>query len=294
MQPAKTALALLAAWEAHDTKRAAALMANDFVLTGPAPVPLDKDAFLVFQQVHTDAFPDWNFNAQVLEEKGDYVRVIVQITATHLGAYDVAKLGLPLPPLPATAKRRQWPPDTLDFTIIGDKITRLHAIVSPEGGVIGTLAWLGVKVPAAPPANGASNGAMNEVSLKEFAYKWAKLFNAGGDLALIDEIVAPDFLSHSAPPGLPMGREGVREWVRIFRQAFPDLYSKAEDVIVEDDKVVERFSGGGTNLGPFFGNPATGKKGTITGINIFRIADGKIVEHWGNSDDLGMMRQLSA
>jgi predicted ester cyclase len=264
------------------------------VLTGPAPVPLDKEAFLVFQQVHTDAFPDWNFNAQVVEEKGEHVRVVVQITATHLGTYDVAKLGLPLPPLPATAKRRQWPPDTLDFTITGDKISKLDVVVSPEGGVIGTLAWLGVKAPSAPSTNGASNGATNGASLKEFGYKWAELFTAGGDLALIDEIVASNFVSHSAPPGLPAGREGVREWVRIFHQAFPDIYSNAEDVIVENDKVVERFSAGGTNLGPFFGNPPTGKTGTTTGINIFRIANGKIVEHWGNSDDLGMMRQLSA
>jgi len=269
-------------------------LADDFVLTGPAPVPLDKEAFLVFQQVHTDAFPDWNFNAQVLEEKGEQVRAVVQITGTHLGTYDVSKLGLPLPPVPATAKRRQWPPDYLDFTVAGDKITKLNVTVSPEGGVIGTLAWLGVKVPAAPVANGTNSGATNGESLKEFGYRWAELFTMGGDLALIDEIVAPDFLSHSAPMGLPAGREGVRQWVGLFHQAFPDIYSVAEDVIVDNDKVVERFSAGGTNLGPFFGNPPTGKKGTITGINIFRVANGMIVEHWGNSDDMGLMRQLSA
>jgi predicted ester cyclase len=109
---------------------------------------------------------------------------------------------------------------------------------------------------------------------------------------VIDEIVADDFVSHNAPPGLPPGREGVRVWASAFRAAFPDLWSKVEDVIVEGDRVVERFSGGGTHQGELFGIPPTGKQMRTTGINVLRVADGRVVEHWGNSDDLGVMRQL--
>lgn len=281
MKPAQVALSLIAAWEAHDVAQAAALLTDDFVLTGPAPVPLNKQAYLGFQKVHTDGFPDWNFNAQVVGEEGENVRLAIQITATHLGTYDVAKLGIPVPPIAATAKRRQWPRELLTFTVRDQKVASLHVTSSPEGGVMGTLVWLGVNVPA---ANGAS--------LQEIGYKWSQLFSASGDLALIDEIVASDFRSHSAPAGLPAGREGVCQWVRIFRQAFPDIYSNAEDVIVAGDKVVERFAAGGTHLGPFFGMAPTGRKAKTTGINIFRIANGKIVEHWGNSDDMGLMNQL--
>ncbi len=123
--------------------------------------------------------------------------------------------------------------------------------------------------------------------------RWADLWNADRDLdAVVNEIVDENFVSHSTPAGLPPGREGVRIWASVFRRAFPDIRSTAEDVIVEGDRVVERFTASGTFKGEFMGIPPNGKSGSITGINIFRVANGKIVEHWGKSDDLGMMQQL--
>ena len=127
---------------------------------------------------------------------------------------------------------------------------------------------------------------------KTIAYRWAELWSASSDLAIADGLVTPDFVSHSAPPGLPSGPAGVKAWVGIFRSAFPNLYSVVDDVIAEGDRVVERFRAGGTHHGTFFGVPPTGRNGEITGINIFRMEDGRIAEHWGNSDDLGLMRQL--
>lgn len=281
MNTTETAKAALAAWEAHDPGTMAGFLMDDFVLTGPAPVPLDKQAFLVFQQVHNGGFADWKFNPEVLEAQGDRVKMRIQITATHTGTFHVDKLGLPVPPVLATGKRRQWPQELLTFTVKDGRIASLHVDTQPEGGVTGTLIWLGVDLPA-PKA----------VLPKDLGYRWAELWNANVDLALVDELVAPEFVSHGAPAGLPAGPEGVKMWVTIFHQAFPDIYSRAEDVIVEGDKVVERFTAGGTHQGNFFGIPPTGKKGMITGINILRVANGKIVEHWGNSDDLGMLQQL--
>lgn len=282
MNATETAKTALATWEAHDPGKMASLLADDFILTGPVPVPLDKQAFMVFQQVHNEAFADWKFNPEVLEAQGDRVKMRIQITATHTGSLDVGKLGLPMPLIPATGKRRQWPQELFTFIVKDSRVSSLHVDTQPEGGVLGTLAWLGIDLPAP--------GAM---SPKDLGYRWAELWNANVDLAIIDELVAPDFVSHSAPVGLPAGREGVKQWVSLFHKAFPDIYSTAEDVIVDGDKVVERFIAGGTHQGEFFGIPPTGKKGMITGINILRVANGKIVEHWGNSDDLGLLQQLS-
>ena len=74
--------------------------------------------------------------------------------------------------------------------------------------------------------------------------------------------------------------------------AFPDIQMNVEDMIAEADKVVARVSVSGTHQGEFMGIDPTGNRVAITGIDILRIADGKIVEHWGNFDDLGMMQQL--
>ena len=281
MSANEVAKALIAAWEAGDVDRAASLLTDDFKLTGPAPVPLDKQAYLVFQQVHNQAFADWRFNPQVVEEQAERVKLDIQITSTHTGTYDVSKLGLPVPPIAATGKRRQWPQESLTFTVNNGRVSALHAEVKPGGGVMGALEWLGVKLPSAdaPP-------------VQEIVRRWSQLWNAQGDLMLIDEIIAPNFASHSAPPGIPAGREGFRQWLMIFRDGFADLYAEIEDVIIDGDKAVMRFSGGGTQTGEFFGIPPTGKQARLTGINILRIANGQIVEHWGNSDDLGFLQQL--
>lgn len=113
-----------------------------------------------------------------------------------------------------------------------------------------------------------------------------------GNLSLFDEYVAEDFVDHSAPPGLPPGREGVKELARMFRRAFPDYRTVVEDEIAEGDKVVHRARTSGTHQGEFLGIPPTGKRAEWTEMHIVRLRDGKIVEHWGEVDQLGMMQQL--
>jgi predicted ester cyclase len=133
---------------------------------------------------------------------------------------------------------------------------------------------------------------------KAIARRWHTDLWGGGSLAAAlaatDDLVAADFVDHASPPGLAPGSAGLKQQLEIFYRGLPDIYSIADDLIAEGDKVVVRWHGGGTQTGEFFGMPPTGRKATITGVHIFRIANGKIVQHWGNSDDLGMMRQLGA
>lgn len=114
------------------------------------------------------------------------------------------------------------------------------------------------------------------------------------DLAVFDELLVPDVIDHYAPPGVPPGREGWKQTHLIFLSGFPDGHWVEEDLMAEDDKVVGRYTFHGTHQGEFFGIPATGKQVTVPNIHIMRLVAGKIVEHWGNGDDLGLLQQLGA
>ena len=113
-----------------------------------------------------------------------------------------------------------------------------------------------------------------------------------GNLAAADELLAPGYINHALPPGMPPGRESAK-WVHaMIRAAFPDFHYTIEDLIAVGDRVVVRGTGRGTHRGALFSIPPTGRPVAITGIHIFRLAEGAIVEHWGNQDDLGMLQQL--
>ncbi len=119
-----------------------------------------------------------------------------------------------------------------------------------------------------------------------------EIFNKG-NLALADELFAADYIEHvPLPPGWPSGVEGFKQFVTMLRAAFPDFHYTVEDGIAEGDKVVGRITAHGTHKGEFMGIPPTGKQATWTEIHIGRYAGGKLVEHWFNGDQLGMLQQL--
>lgn len=126
------------------------------------------------------------------------------------------------------------------------------------------------------------------ISRRMFDEVWS-----GGNLNVIDELVAPDATGHDpANPDVPPGPEGVRRLVTMYRSAFPDLRLTVEDQIAEGDKVTTRWTARGTQQGDLPGVPATGRQGTITGISIDRIEGDKIRETWTNWDTLGLLQQL--
>ncbi len=114
------------------------------------------------------------------------------------------------------------------------------------------------------------------------------------NLAVIDELFAPDFVDHNAPPGHPSGPQSMHQTIDMFLSAFPDIQWTLEDVLAEGDKVVVRLTGRGTHHGAFQGIPPTGKQVTGTAIGVFRLADGKIAEEWIERDVLGLLQQLGA
>ncbi len=113
-----------------------------------------------------------------------------------------------------------------------------------------------------------------------------------GNLAVIDEIVAADFVQPDAPPGITTDREGMKQFFTMAHSGFPDFHSTLEDMFAEGDKVVQRFTARGTHRGEWMGIPPTGKQIAVQGIAIHRIAEGKIVEGWTSMDMLGALQQL--
>lgn len=113
-----------------------------------------------------------------------------------------------------------------------------------------------------------------------------------GNLAVLDEVIARDAVDHNPGPGQAPGLEGIKKAFGEFIVAFPDLHFTVEDMIAEGDKVAIRISTRGTHKGPFLGVPPTGKQVTQTGIDVLRIAGHKVVERWGEFDQLGLLQQL--
>ncbi len=118
--------------------------------------------------------------------------------------------------------------------------------------------------------------------------------HATNQLDQLDEIVAADLFAHNLLPGFPPDLEGGKTVHRMILASFPDYTAETEgELIAEGDKVVERWRASGTFTGePYLGTTPTGKKFSATGISIYRIAHGKIVEHLAEADFLGVNQQL--
>lgn len=115
----------------------------------------------------------------------------------------------------------------------------------------------------------------------------------GGNLGVVDELVAPQFVNHDAAlPEPTTGIEAAKASIAGYRDAFPDLRLTIEQQVAEGEYVTTRWTARGTHQGDLFGMTATGKQATVTGITIDRIVDGKLVESWTNWDTLGLMQQL--
>jgi steroid delta-isomerase-like uncharacterized protein len=127
---------------------------------------------------------------------------------------------------------------------------------------------------------------------KSIARRWIEEGWNRGNLAVVDQIYAPNYVQHEPAPVPVTSSEALKHYVAGYRGAFPDLSFTIDDLIAEEDKVVWRFTSTGTNRGSFMGIPPTGKPGSVSGIVIYRFENSRIVEAWVNIDALGLMQQL--
>ncbi len=132
-------------------------------------------------------------------------------------------------------------------------------------------------------------------SMKENITTVRKFFEVGpskGDLAAADVLLHKEFSLHTPLPTPGPGIEAMNNVITTCRAAFHGLHVTVDDIMAEGDKVTARFTARGIHNGEFMGLPPTGKAITMTGIEIFRIREGKIVELWGEANLMGLMQQL--
>jgi steroid delta-isomerase-like uncharacterized protein len=113
-----------------------------------------------------------------------------------------------------------------------------------------------------------------------------------GDTDALDSIMTPDVVNHSPLPGQPQGVEGFKQALMMMRSGVPDLAITIDSSVSDGDRVSTRWTGTGHQTGDMMGIPPTGKQVTVSGVDICRISDGRIVEYWQELDTLSMLQQL--
>ena len=129
----------------------------------------------------------------------------------------------------------------------------------------------------------------NEAALGKFA----EAVNTG-KFGLFDEVVAPTAIEHDPAAGQVNGPQGYRSLFKEMRSAFPDMKVELDTMVADDDAIAFAYTFTGTQNGPLMSLPPTGRKVKIRGMQISRFKDGKMVERWGSSDELGLLKQLGA
>ena len=154
-----------------------------------------------------------------------------------------------------------------------DEVPRIRALVEAAAGVDVSAARI------VPPPETVAARFIDE------------LFNQH-DVSAVDRHWAPDAVDHDPEPGQGPGLESIKEMLAGYLHAFPDLRMRVDQVVAGRDRVAVRWTATGTFARDLFGAPATGRAATITGVEVFRVVGGRIVERWGSKDDLGLLRQV--
>lgn len=142
-----------------------------------------------------------------------------------------------------------------------------------------------------PPSN--SRNIMSRETSIQATEKFGELVN-GGRFDAFPEVVAPDCHDHDPAPGQHMGPEGYQAFFTKLRSAFPDMQVEVKKLVADGDSVAFAYTLTGTHQGDFNGHKPTGKAIKVRGMQIGRFVDGKMVERWGSSDELGILKQIGA
>ncbi|MFL5761947.1 MAG: ester cyclase [Thermomicrobiales bacterium] len=269
-----------------------ALLTPDFVIHLEAQELDGPAAFRDFVVGLRTGFPDLTYTVDDIFGEGDKVATRATAVGTQTGVFN----GIPPTGRPVAVH------DLILFRIAGDRIAEVWV----NGDIFGLLQQLGVipgpavpgtPVPwtgASPVASAVATGEQDVEANKALARRWYDEVASQGNLDVIDELFAPDHVNHQAgaAPGEGSGPAGQKQLVTAFRGAFPDLSVSVEDTVGQGDRVLVRYVFTGTQTGAYNGIPPTGKRVEVTGMAIWRFANGKAAETWVIFDIFGLLQQL--
>jgi predicted ester cyclase len=132
-----------------------------------------------------------------------------------------------------------------------------------------------------------------DVDLRRIAEDYVRVWDVSAPDGLADGLFDQEVVDHNLQPGQGPGLAGVEQIIGLYHAVFPDLTLSCDDIVASGDKVAVRWTATGTHEGDQLGVPATHRQVTLTGIDIVRIANGRILERWGEGNGLEMMQQIA-
>ncbi len=282
------------AFNSGDLDALDALLAPDYIHRGALGPDQDRELHKQRVQITRTGFPDAVYTIEDIIVDGDLVVIRHVMNGTNDGEY------------------AGQAPTGITVEVTGIHIHRIEcgliAETWNEGDGLGLYQQLGLlpepvgatpaaddttaTVPEATPANligECQNGTAEEnIAVAE---QYLDVWNSK-DVSLFDEFAHPDVMHHWGQGVDTTGTAALQASTEAFFTAFPDMVMQFDQVVTQDDLVVIRWTLNGTQTGPFFEIEPTGNEATWTGINIYRISCGKVVESWSEADGLGLRRQL--
>ena len=287
------AKAYFAAFNAGDANALGALLAPDYRHHGALVTEQDRELHQERLRTNRTAFPDGIYELADVFAQGDLVAVRHVFTGTLQGPYagvepsgqTVAVRGVHIHRVACGQIVETWNSgDALGL------LRQIGALPSPGPSPRTPLDAVATPVTAAPVASDCPPGTPEENAA--IGRRWTEDALDGRNLDLLDEFVAADLVHHAGLFVDEIGREALKEDLAALIDAFPDVHFTADVVVAGADRAAVRWTGRGTHLGDLQGLAPTGLPVVFTGINVYRIACGQIVEGWSEPDALGLLRQL--
>jgi steroid delta-isomerase-like uncharacterized protein len=285
--------AYFAAFNAGDAEALGALLSADYRHHGA--LVTDQDRTLHQERLRTNrtAFPDGRYELADVFAQGDLVAVRHLFTGTLQAPYaGVEPSGQPVA-VRGVHIHRVTCGQIVETWNSGDALGLLRQIGAlPLPGPSPRTPLEAVSTPAiaspvaaeCPPGTAEENAAIGR--------RWTEDALDGRNLDLLDEFVAEDIVHHAGVFVDEIGREALKGDLAALIDAFPDIRFTADVVVASEDRAAVRWTGRGTHQGEFQGLVPTGLPVVFTGINVYRIDCGQIVEGWSEPDALGLLRQL--